>query len=49
MKIIIVVLICLIIILPIFAMARTAGLADRRLEEIQRKAAERKAGDQIGD
>lgn len=49
MKAILGVIIYLITILPILTLARIAGLADRHLEEIQRKAAERETGDLNGD
>lgn len=49
MKAIIGVIIYLTVVFPILAMARIAGLADKRLEEIQRKAAERETGDRVGD
>lgn len=48
MKIIIGIIICLVITLAMFALARSAGLSDRRLEEIQRKTTG-EAGDPDGN
>lgn len=45
MKLLIVVIICMTVIIPLLALLKSAGKADKRLEEIQRLSAIRKAGD----